>query len=74
MTKNVTNTNQYLIKRLTDDVLELKKELNEVAEMVSYIKKSFENDIKKSKILEENVIIIERQRDALLKEKEARWW
>tara|TARA_R100000781_G_scaffold102267_1_gene65751 strand:+ start:111 stop:335 length:225 start_codon:yes stop_codon:yes gene_type:complete len=74
MTKNVTNTNQYLIKRLTDDVLELKKELNEVAEMVSYIKKSFENDMKKSKILEENVIIIERQRDALLKEKEARWW
>ena len=74
MTKNVTNTNQYLIKRLTDDVLELKKELNEVAEMVSYIKKCFENDIKKSKILEENVIIIERQRDALLKEKEARWW
>ena len=74
MTKNVTNTNQYLIKRLTDDVLELKKELNEVAEMVSYIKKSFENDMKKSKILEENVIIIERQRDALLEEKKARWW
>ena len=74
MTKNVTNTNQYLIKRLTDDVLELKKELNEVAEMVSYIKKCFENDIKKSKILEENVIIIERQRDALLEEKKARWW
>ena len=74
MTKDVTQTNQYLIKRLTDDVLELKNDLKEIAEMISYIKKSFENDCKKSKVLEENIIIIERQRDALATEKASRWW
>ena len=34
----IKKTNQYLLKRLTDDVVELKKELNEIKELVSYIK------------------------------------
>ena len=40
----IKKTNQYLLKRLTDDVLELKKELNEIKELVSYIKEEIKKN------------------------------
>ena len=40
----IKKTNQYLLKRLTDDVVELKKELNEIKELVSYIKEEIKKN------------------------------
>lgn len=40
----IKKTNQYLLKRLTDDVLELKKELQEIKELISYIKEQIKKD------------------------------
>ena len=43
-TSSAKQTNQYLIKRLTDDVLELKNDLKQIAEMLSYIKEGLESN------------------------------
>ena len=43
-TSSAKQTNQYLIKRLTDDVLELKNDIKQIAEMLSYIKQRIESN------------------------------
>ena len=43
-TSSAKQTNQYLIKCLTDDVLELKNDIKQIAEMLSYIKERIESN------------------------------